>query len=136
MTHLPSPLALLVGGGVLGLSLVGAGVYALAPLAGGDAEAEARAVAEAYVAAWGETRCEDAAALIEGPREEVLARCRRDAGTRLRGLRITGSTVDLDGGRGTARLEVTFRKDGELHTEEVRESVVRVDGTWLVAWDG
>lgn len=129
---LPSPLALVVGGGVLGLSLLGAGVYALVPLAGDDPEEQARQVVEAYVTAWGETRCDDAAALIDGPRDEVLARCLRDAGDRLRGLRITASDVSLDGDHGTARLEVVLGDDER--TEQVHEQVVRKDGAWLVAW--
>jgi len=137
VSRLPSPLALVVGGGVLGLSLLGAGVYALVPLAGDDREeARARAVVEDYVRAWGESRCQDAAALIAGPRDEVVRRCRADARTQLRDLAIEKTEVVLDGDRGTARLTVTFRSGEGERTESVHEEVVRVDGLWRVAWSG
>jgi hypothetical protein len=133
MTALPAPLALLVGGGVLGLSLVGAGVYAIAPLSDDDTT-KARAVVEDYVRAWSETRCDDAVAHVHGPRDKVLRQCRANQTSRLRGLEVTGTEVELDGDRGTARVEVRFERDGRELTEAVHEDVVRVDGTWLVAW--
>lgn len=133
MTTLPAPVALLVGGGVLGLSLVGAGVYAVAPLSDDEAS-DARQVVEAYVRAWGETRCDDAVAYIDGPREKALARCEAGRTARLPGLVVTATEVELDGDHGTARVEVQFETEGRDVTRSVHEDVVRVDGTWLVAW--
>jgi hypothetical protein len=126
-------LGLIVAGVVLALSLAGAGFYALAPLVG-STEDEAVAVARRYVQAWGESRCDDAAELVAGPREDVLAACTKDADRRPTELRIESTTVELDGDTGTAELELTFRALGTDRRQMVHEELVREDGDWKVAW--
>lgn len=120
---------------VLALSFVGAGVYAVVPLVD-DREDAAGEVVRDYVLAWGESRCDDAAGLIAGPRAEVLAACRADSARSLDELEVKRSTVDLDGDTGTAQLDVSFRAEGKEHTESVREELVLVDGRWKVVWRG
>lgn len=126
-------LSLVVAGVVLTLSVVGAGFYALAPLAG-DTEDEAISVAREYVEAWGEARCEDVVELVSGPREDVVAACGKDADRRPTDLRIESTTVQLDGDKGTAELQLTFTAEGEERSQLVYEELVRDDGGWKVAW--
>lgn len=123
--------AALAGGAVLLLSLLGAGLYAIAPLSGSDEEAAADVV-ESYVEAWAATRCEEVVDLMEGPRDQILAACYDGRPTRQ--LRIESTEVDVDGDHGIARLEVTYREGGHERTGEVEELLVRVDGEWKVAW--
>ena len=130
----PHPqLALVIGVGVLLMAALGAGVYAARPLLS-DSEGEARDVVERYVEAWAQTRCDEAADLIEGPRADVLAACQKDAARMLDQVRIESTDVVIDGDKGSAELTVSFLAGGEEQTESVHEQMVRVDGTWKVAW--
>jgi hypothetical protein len=130
----PHPrLGLVIGGAALLLSTLGAGVYAVLPLLG-DSEDEAKDVVQRYVEAWAESRCDDAADLIEGPRSDILANCRKDASRKLAQLRIESTNVVLDGDKGSAELRVSFLAGGEPRTETVHEQLVRVDSAWKVAW--
>jgi hypothetical protein len=113
------------------LTLVGAGLYALVPLVGSPEEDALEAV-ESYVTAWAEKRCEDAAELIDGPREEILVACDDDVATE--SLEIRTTEVELDGDRGTATLQVRYRENGEPRVRDIVEELVRVDGQWKVAW--
>jgi hypothetical protein len=129
----PHPhLGVVIGGAALLLATLGAGVYALLPLGGG--EDEARDVVERYVEAWAQSRCEEAAGLIDGPRVDVLAACEKDASRKLEKLSIESTTVVLDGDNGTAELTLSFLAAGEEQSESVSEMLVRVDGVWKVAW--
>lgn len=132
MTPAHPRLGLLIGGAVLVLATLGAGVYAVLPL--GDSEDEARNLIERYVEAWAQGRCDDAADLIEGPRADVLADCQRDAARKLEQLRIEATDITIDGDTGTAQLEVSFLAEGKEQTQSVHEQLVRVDGTWKIAW--
>ena len=130
----PHPqLALVIGVGVLLMAALGAGVYAARPLLS-DSEGEARDVVERYVEAWAQTRCDEAADLIEGPRADVLAACQKDAARMLDQVRIESTDVVIDGDKGSAELTVSFVAGGEEQTESVHEQMVRVDGAWKVAW--
>ena len=113
------------------LTLVGAGLYALVPLVGSPEEDAVEAV-ESYVTAWAEKRCEDAAELIDGPRAEILAACDDDVETEA--LEIRTTKVQLDGDRGTATLQVSYRENGEPKVRDIVEELIRVDGEWKVAW--
>jgi hypothetical protein len=129
----PHPhLGVVIGGAALLLATLGAVVYALLPL--GDSEDEARDVVEQYVEAWAQTRCDEAADLIDGPRADVLTACENDASRKLDKLRIESTEVVLDGDNATAELTVSFLAAGQEQTESVSEMLVRVDGTWKVAW--
>ena len=130
----PHPqLGLIIGGGLLLSAALGAGVYAVRPLLN-NGEDEAKDVVERYVEAWAQTRCDEAADLIEGPRTDVLAACQKDAERKLDEVRIESTDVDLDGDKGSARLTVSFLAGGEQQTESVHEQMVRVDGAWKIAW--
>lgn len=130
----PRPqLGLAIGGGLLVLAALGAAGYAMRPLLD-NSEDEARDVVERYVEAWAQTRCNEAADLIEGPRADILAACQKDADRKLDRVRIESTDVDLDGDDGSARLTVSFLAGGEQRTESVHEQMVRVDGLWKVAW--
>lgn len=130
----PHPqLALYVGGGVLLMAALGAGVYAARPLLN-SSEDEARDVVERYVEAWAQTRCDEAADLIEGPRTDVLAACQKDAARMLDRVRIESTDVVIDGDKGSAELTLSFLAGGEEQTQSVHEQMVRVDGAWKVAW--
>ena len=130
----PHPqLGLIIGGGLLLSAALGAGVYAVRPLLT-SGEDEARDVVERYVEAWAQSRCDEAADLIDGPRTDVLAACLKDAERKLDQVRIESTDLDLDGDEGSARLTVSFLAGGEQQTESVHEQMVRVDGTWKVAW--
>ena len=132
----PHPqLGLVIGGGLLLLAALGAGVYAVRPLLS-DSEDEARDVVERYVEAWAQTRCDEAADLIDGPREDVLAACEKDASQMLDHVRIVSTDVSLDGDKGSAQLTVSFLSEGEQHTETVHEQMVRVGSAWKVSWRG
>jgi len=131
----PRPVArhvtVLASAGIVLLTLLGAGLYTLVPLVGSDEDSAIEAV-ESYVEAWAEKRCEDAADLMDGPREEIVAACDDDA--EAESLQISATEVELDGDRGTARLRVRYREDGRDRIREVVEELVRVDGRWKVAW--
>jgi len=130
----PHPqLGLIIGGGLLLSAALGAGVYAVRPLLD-NSEDKARDVVERYVEAWAQSRCDDAADLIDGPRADVLADCERDAARKLDQLRIDATDVTVDGNTGTAELTVSFRADGEEQSQSVHEQLVRVDGAWKVSW--
>lgn len=133
MTALHPQLGLVIGGGLLLSAALGAGVYAVRPLLS-NSEDEARDVVERYVEAWAQTRCDEAADLIEGPRTDVLAACKRDAARKLEQVRIESTDVMVDGNKGSARLTVSFVAGDEQQTESVHEQLVRVDGAWKVAW--
>ncbi len=113
------------------LTLVGAGLYSLAPLVGSE-EDDAVDVVTSYVTAWAEKRCEDAADVMDGPRTEILAACGEDSATE--GLEINATDVELDGDRGTATLRLRYREDGKETVREVVEQLIRIDGEWKVAW--
>lgn len=130
----PHPqLGLAIGGGLLLLAALGAGAYAVRPLLD-TSEDEARDVVERYVEAWAQTRCDEAADLIEGPRSDVLAACRKDAARTLDRVHIESTDLEIDGDKGSAELIVSFLAGGEPQTESVHEQMVRVDGMWKVAW--
>jgi hypothetical protein len=130
----PHPqLGLVIGGGLLLSAALGAGVYAARPLLS-NGEDEARDVVERYVEAWAQTRCDEAADLIDGPRADVLAACQQDAERMLDRVRIESAEVVINGDKGSAELIVSFVAGGEEQTESVHEQMVRVDGTWKVAW--
>lgn len=133
MAHAPadSRVTALAAAGLVVLTLAGAGLYALAPLTGSQ-EDDALAAVESAVKAWAEQRCEDAASLIDGPRNDVLAACSGEA--RTESLEIATSEVELDGDRGTATLELRWLEDGKPQSRDVVEQLVRVDGEWKVAW--
>jgi hypothetical protein len=99
-----------------------------------NSEDEARDVVERYVEAWAQTRCDEAADLIDGPRADVLAACQQDAERMLDRVRIESAEVVINGDKGSAELIVSFVAGGEEQTESVHEQMVRVDGTWKVAW--
>lgn len=123
--------AALAATAILVLTLLGAGLYALVPLVGSDEDA-AIEVVESYVEAWAEKRCQDAADLMDGPPEEIVAACDEDSG--MQALEIRATDIELDGDRGTARLQVRYRQDGRERVRDFVEQLVRVDGTWKVAW--
>jgi hypothetical protein len=130
----PHPqLGLVIGGGLLLSAALGAGVYAARPLLS-NGEDEARDVVERYVEAWAQTRCDEAADLIDGPRADVLAACQQDADRMLDRVRIESAEVVINGDKGSAELIVSFVAGGQEQTESVHEQMVRVDGTWKVAW--
>jgi len=133
MTLRQPVLGIVVGVGVLVLSLVGAGVYVLLPLAG-DAEQRARHVVEEFVAAWADGRCAEAAGLVGGTADLARQACLDSAGRRRGDLVLEDLDLRIDGARGTADLHLVVRDGEAVERSTITQGLVRRDGAWRVLW--